>query len=432
MRTFLTVWAGQLVSLLGSGLTNFGLGVWVYQKTGSATMFAMIGVLAVLPGLLAAPLAGVIVDRTDRRLVMLAGDVACALAVVFAAVAAWSGTIQVWHVMVLAFVTSTAAAFQVPAYAAAVSTLVPKEQLARTASMIQAGQAVADLAAPILGGLLFLRVGLHGLIFIDFVSFFAAIATLMFVRFPKIERPDEGTPEASSFKAEFKEGLGFIRSRPGLLILLAYFATLNFLLPMAGVLFAPLILSIAGPDGFGTVSSVLGAGMLAGSLIVAAKPPKGNSAVLVAVAGIATGAMIAGVGLRPDLLVIGTFGFLMMATVPLMNGPSQAIWQTKVPHELQGRVFSVRRMIAQATVPVAMIISGPLVDQVVGPAMMPGGALAPALGGFLGTGPGRGAGLVFVTMGVLTVMASLIALASPKFRNVESDLPDAVPATAAT
>ena len=169
---------------------------------------------------------------------------------------------------------------------------------------------------------------------------------------------------------------------------------------------------------------------MAGSLIVAARPPRGNAAVAVAVSGALTGLMIAGVGLRADLIVIGVFGFLMMATVPLVNGPSQAIWQAKVPHDLQGRVFSVRRMIAQGTAPLAMLISGPLVDKVVGPAMMPTGALASSLGQWLGTGPGRGAGLVFVAMGALTVVASLVALANPRFRNVEADLPDAAPLAA--
>lgn len=425
MKVFLTVWAGQLVSLLGSGLTNFGLGIWVFQKTGSATLFATIALLAILPGLVVSPFAGVLVDRWDRRLVMLGSDLLSAVCVGLVALVVFSGNLQVGHVMVLAGVTSALGAFQVPAYQASVSSLVPKEQLGRAAGMVQMGQAVADLAAPILAGFMFVAIGLNGLMLLDFFSFFFGILTLAFVRFPRIAKAETAGGAKPNFRSEFAQGWDFIVKRPGLLLLLGYFAALNFLLPMAGVLFAPLILSFASPQQFGSVISILGLGMLAGSILMSVWGGPKNRVVGVVASGMLIGLFLAGSGLQANVTLVAVCGFLMMFASPVTNGASQVIWQAKTPLELQGRVFSVRRMIAQGTAPIAMLISGPLVDRVFGPAMMPGGSLAPVLGPFIGVGAGRGVGLLFVLMGSLTVVVSIACLASPAMRKIESTLPDA-------
>ena len=424
MRTFYTVWAGQLVSLLGSGLTNFGLGVWVFQKTGSATLFSTIAFLAILPGILAAPVAGVMVDRWNRRLIMLASDCLSALIVGIVALIVISGNLQVWTVMVLAALTSAFAAFQVPAYQASVSTLVPKEQLGRAAGMVQMGQAVADLASPALGGSLYAVIGLRGLILFDFVSFFFGIATLAVTRFPKVQQ-HQGQHTKPSFRREFQEGWKFIRERRGLLLLLAYFAMLNLLLPMAGVLFAPLMLSFAGPKQFGIAASIIGLGMLVGSVVMSAWGGPKNRILGVLGSGLLLGLFLGMVGLRANLTWLAACGFLMMFVSPIVNGTSQAIWQAKTPLNLQGRVFSVRRMIAQGTAPLAMLMSGPIVDRVFSPAMMPGGSLTPYFGPLIGTGPGRGTGLLFIVMGALTVIGSAFAMVSPTMRTIDANVPDA-------
>lgn len=426
MRTFFTVWAGQVVSLLGSGLTNFGLGIWVFQKTGSATLFTTIAFLAMVPGIIAAPFAGVMVDRWDRRLTMLFSDLLSAIVVAVVALVTVLGHLEVWVVMVLAALTSFLAAFQVPAAQASVSMMVPKQQLVRAAGLVQAGQAVADLAAPLLGGFLFAKIGVQGLVALDFASFFFGIGTLAIVRFPALQRTTKpSNQQKPSMKQEFVEGWRFIRDRAGLLYLLSYFAVLNFLLPMAGVLYAPMLLSFASPTEYGTAMAVMGCGMLVGSIVMGAWGGPKKRSVGVMVSGLLIGVFLAGSGLRANVPLMSTFGFLMMFMSPIINGCSQAIWQSKTPLDLQGRVFSVRRMIAQGTAPIAMLIAGPLVDHVFGPAMMPGGSLAPLFSQILGVGPGRGTGLIFLLMGSLTVLGSLLTLASPAMRNIEDGIPDA-------
>ncbi|MBS1721817.1 MAG: MFS transporter [Armatimonadetes bacterium] len=426
MRTFRIVWLGQIVSLLGSGLTNFGLGVWVFQTTGSATLFATIALFSILPSLLIAPFAGVFVDRWDRRLTMLGSDVLCGLAVLVGAYLVWTHQLVVWHVMVLAGFTSACSSFQVPAYQAAISTLVPKEQLTKAAGMVQSGQAVSDLASPILAGAIFSAIHLQGLIVLDFVSFMVGVLSLAFVRFPKPKSKEEKSAEKPRFSEEIGAGWAFIRERRAMLMLLGYFAALNFLLPMAGVLFGPLVLGFAGSVGFGTVMSVMGAGMLVGSILISVTGGLKNRLLGVFLGGGLIGLFMACVGLRQDLVWIAASGFLCMAFSPVTNASSQAIWQSKVPHELRGRVFSVRRMIAQGTAPIAMLAAGPLVDKVVGPMMMPGGALASTWGRIIGTGPGRGAGLVFVVMGLLTLVVSILFYITPRIRRIDADVPDAV------
>ncbi len=427
MKTFTTVWLGQIVSLLGSGLTNFGLGVWVYQQTGSATLFATIALFAMLPGILVAPLAGIMVDRWDRRVTMLGSDVLCGLAVAVAAWLVMRGEMRVPHVMILAAFTSACSAFQVPAYQAAVSTLVPKEQLGRSAGMVQMGQAVADLASPILAGAAFALLHLQGLIFLDFCSFLVGAATLAFVRFPQVVKEKTDAESRSSLKEEFAQGWRFIRQRRGLMYMLGYFASLNFLLPMASVLFGPLVLSFSGPTGLGTTMSIMGMGMLVGSILVSVTGGIKNKVVGVFTFGGLLGLFMAGVGLHAAVWSTAAAGFFLMFCAPFTNGCSQALWQSKVPHELQGRVFSVRRMIAQGTAPIAMLCTGPLVDKVFGPLMMPNGALASSVGTLIGTGPGRGAGLCFVVMGALTLLVSTAFLMSRTMRHLEKDIPDVQP-----
>jgi len=426
MKTFFTVWAGQLVSLLGSGLTNFGLGVWIFQKTGSATLFATVALVAFLPSLMIGPFAGVMVDRWDRRLTMLGSDLIGAACVAVAAFLVWRGMFSVTHVLILSAITSCCMAFQVPAYQAAISTLVPKEQLGRAAGMVQMGQATADLISPILAGGVFAVIGLSGLIILDFCSFFAGVATLAFVRFPRFEKKPVEEGKKSRFKEELKFGFSYIKERRGLLLLLGYFAVVNLFLPMAGVLFGPLILGFGGSAALGSVMSAAGLGMLVGSVTISAWGGPKRRVLGVFGGGTLVGLGMAAAGLRANAWWVAVCVFIAMLASPVMNACSTAIWQSKVAHEVQGRVFSVRRLVAQFTVPFAFIISGPLVDKLLGPMLMPGGALAGSVGAVVGTGPGRGAAVVFVVMGLLTSVASLLALLSPTMRHIERELPDAV------
>jgi hypothetical protein len=180
------------------------------------------------------------------------------------------------------------------------------------------------------------------------------------------------------------------------------------------------------PDVFGYLASIVGIGMLAGTLVMSAwGGPKRRVNGVLGFLMLAGAAMIL-MGLRPSIPLMAVAGFGLMFTMPIINGSSQAIWQSKVPPDLQGRVFSVRRMIAWSTLPLAYMIAGPLADNVFKPMLVEGGALAGSVGRVLGVGPGRGIGLMFVVIGFLAILAAGSGYLNPRIRRVEDELPDAV------
>lgn len=429
MKAFLTIWVGQLVSLLGSGLTGFALGVWVYQRTGSVTKFALIAFFASLPGLLLSPIAGALVDRWNRRRTMILSDCLAAVMSVVLLLLLWDESrnlLEMWHIYVLTAIASVANALQWPAFTASTTLLVPKQQYGRASGLSQMAQAIAQIVAPFLGALLLQWVQMRGILIIDLATFAFAVVTLLLVRIREPERAPE-TGARRSLWRESTVGWTYLRERPGLLALLILFAGTNFNIGMLQALLTPLILSFAPATSLGTVLSVAGLGMLAGTVAMGAwGGPKRR------VNGIFAGLLAQGLilmlgGWQPKVVLIGMAAFVFLAATPIVNGCSQAIWQTKVPPGLQGRVFAVRRMVALSSVPLAYFLAGPLADRVFEPLLAPGGALAGSVGALIGVGEGRGIGFLFVLLGLLVMVCVAIASGYPRLRNVEDELPDAVP-----
>ncbi len=427
MRTFSVVWFGQLVSTLGSGLTGFALGVWVFQRTGSVTLFALNLLAYAVPNLLMSPLAGALVDRWDRRRVMMMSDTGAGLSTLAVALLWMSGHLEVWHIYLATAVNSAFSTFQWPAYSAATSLLVPKKHLGRAGGMVQIGEAISQLISPAVAGALFVTSGLQGIVLIDFATYVFAILTLSFIRFPQPKETTEGASSKGTLLKEAGFGWRYILLRPGLLGLLGIFAATNFLTGMMSPLLTPLLLKMTSPDVMGYLMSIVGVGMLLGTLLMSAwgGPQRRVHGVLgyLAIAGL----FISLLGVRPSLLLMAVGGFGIMFVMPIINGSSQAIWQSKVAADVQGRVFAVRRMIAWSMIPLAYILAGPLADKVFEPLLLAGGPLANSLGALIGVGPGRGTGLLFVLMGLLSALVAVGGYLNPRVRLVEDELPDAIP-----
>jgi MFS transporter, DHA3 family, macrolide efflux protein len=430
MRVFSIVWFGQLVSSIGSGLTGFALGVWIYQQTGSTTLFAVNILMYTVPNLLVSPLAGALVDRWDRRLVMILSDAGAGLSTMVIALLFLSGRLEIWHIYVATAFNSGFGAFQWPAYSAATTLLVPKKHLGRASGMTQTSEAIASLVSPAMAGLLLVKTGIIGVVLVDVVTFLIALSTLLIIRFPGYERTAQTSPGKGSMWKEMAFGWKFISARPGLLGLLLVFAASNFLGNLGSPLITPMVLEMTSPEMLGYLASFIGVGMLCGTILMSAwgGPKRRIHGVLVFM--MLQGVFIIMLGIRPSLALMAAAGFGMMMLHPIVNGSSQAIWQSKVPPGLQGRVFAVRRMIAWSIMPLGTILAGPLNDRVFGPLMADGGPLASSVGLLLGTGPGRGAGLIFVLTGLLSIVLVLTAgYGNPRVRNLEDELPDAVPDT---
>lgn len=421
--TFLIVWIGQLLSVLGSTLTQFAMGIWVFLETGSVTTFALIIVSASVPGILVSPLAGSVVDRFDRRRVMLAADSTAGLATGLTAALFMTDALEIWYLYVIAAIVAVANSFQEPAYAASVPLLVPKRHLGRANGLVQIGPSLGVVVAPIVAAVLVATVGLGVVLTIDIVTFLFAVTTLLIVRIPRPEAVEEDLVDASLLRS-FKFGWNYLRDRPGLLGLLGVYAVTNFMLSSIGLLYLPLVLAFSTETAYGAVMSAGGIGMLIGSVVMSAwGGPKRKIAGILAMMSVA-GIGVALAGVWESVLLIALFGSIYMFLGPIINGTSQTLWQTKIAPAVQGRVFAVRRMVAFVIAPLSMLLAGPLADDVFEPAMMPDGALAESVGTVLGTGPGRGVGFMFVLAGLGTALAGAVGWLMPRVRNLEVEVPD--------
>lgn len=429
MRTFFIIWLGQLVSIIGSGLTGFGLAVWIYEQTGQATPFALTVMFGNLPQVLISPFAGALVDRWNRRFVMIIADTGSALiTLVFFLLLAF-GQLAIWQIYLGVILSSVLASFQEPAYAASITMLVPKKDLPRANGLMQMGQALQMLIAPVLAGILFVSIGLRGIIMIDAVTFFFAVGALLLVHIPQPQRTSQAeTAETSrSLWREAAFGWHYLRARRGLFGLLIFFALVNFFLNFSAVLLGPMVLSFGTAAGLGTAQTMGGVGMLIGSIAMSTwRGPKRRMTAVIGFIFLAScGLFIA--GLQSSVWVVAVGMFLLMFSVPFGSGLSQVIFQTKVEPAVQGRVFSIRTMIARSMMPVAFLLAGPLADQVFEPLLREGGALASTwIGSLVGVGPGRGIGALYLVSAVVLWAASGLAWANPHIRHVETDLPDAV------
>lgn len=429
MRTFLIIWIGQVISIAGSSLTNFGLGVWIFQKTGDATPFALTVLFGSLPRVFLLPVAGSLADRWNRRWLMILADTGNALATLAIVVLLALGSLEVWHIYLLSVVGSALGTFQGPAYQASITMLVPKKHLTRANGLVQSADALGGILAPLLAGFLFVTIGLGGILLIDFVTYFFALFALLLVRIPQPSLETSAAEEKGTIAGDVRFAWRYLRDRPGLLGLLFYYASVNFFLSTVFVLSGPLVLSQHDADVYGVIQMALGIGGLVGGLVASTWGGPQKHLVRAAIGGIALymlGIIVAGLGIHPAFPALGLAFNLFVVTI--VQSISNAIWQMKVAPEVQGRVFSLRYMLATIITPLAYLAAGPLADQVFEPLLLEGGALAStALGTLLGTGPGRGIGLIYVLSGVMVILISAIAYLSPRIRQLEEEVPDAVP-----
>ncbi len=420
MKRFLPLWIGQVISALGSGLTGFGLGVWVYQATGSVSRFAFITLCSVLPGILLAPVAGVLIDRFDRRLVLAVSNLGSAVIVGSIALLLLTGRFEVWHLYGLLSVQSLFQALHLPGLMALTSALVGREQVGRASGMIELGDALARILAPSLAGVLLSSLGLESLLALDFASFLIGAAALVFVA-PAAGRVAEtaGRIQRGVFQ-EAREGWRFLAGQPGLLSLLGFFAAFNLVGGFIQVLLTPLVLSFAPPAAVGLVVSSAGVGILLGSLLASSwKGPQRRTRWILNLSLFQSLILMLG-GARPSVLLIGAAVVAYAFCAPLVNSMSQSIWLLRTPREIQGRVFSLRRMAAWSTLPLAYGLAGPLADRVFEPLMRQGGALAPWLGGLIGSGPGRGIALFFVLLGLWSSVVLFLAYGYRPLRELDA------------
>ena len=431
MFGFSVVWFGQVVSLLGTGMTQFALTIWAWEVTGRATALALVGFFGYFPRIVFTPLAGALADRWNRKALMIASDLAAGVATVAIFVLYKFEALQVWHLFAAAAFSGAFGSFQFPAYQASISLMLPKGQYTRANTMLGLAHSISTVFAPMAAGALLAFIGIGGILTIDIVTFSFAVGTLFVVAIPQPAAHHVAEAKKRNLLSDCAFGFRYVgasRSLAGLLLL--YFA-LNFLMSSSGAVLPAMILARTGDNELvlGTVQMLFGiSGLVGGALVsIWGGPKRKILALFVAILVTSLfGNVILGVG--RSLVVWGVGAFLTTLLLPLGNGASHAIWQSKIPIHMQGRVFSARILIGQIGGAIAIPLAGVLADRAFEPLMSGTSTLARVLVPLVGRGPGAGMGLMFVLFGLLGAATAIAGFAYRPIREIERILPDIDPA----
>ena len=423
-------------------MTQFAVAIWIFEETGQATSFSLLAVTGFAPIVLFSPIAGALVDRWNRKFVMMISDLAAGLTTIAVFILLSTGDLQVWHLYVTNFLSGAFQAFQFPAYSAAITMMVPKEQYGRANGLVAMAGPASNIFSPILAAAFLGSIGIKGIMLIDIITFTAAIGALMLVFIPQPKQTEEGRAAQTGLWNESMFGFKYIFSRPSLFGLQLVFFYINLVSSLGFTLMVPMILTLTNNNesvlatvmSFGSIGGLIG-----GILLSAWGGPKRR------IHGVLGGMIIASlfgqfligfgavIGEKIDFALLGVTGagFVwafsnLVAPIPLniLNGSNQAIWQAKVPPELQGKVFSARRWIAQISVPLGMLAAGPLADKVFEPAMTSQNWFSDLFTPLVGFGPGHGMAAIFLIAGSLAIFGGLIGYLFPAVRNVEDIMPD--------
>ena len=395
MRTFTLIWFGQLVSAVGSYMTFFAITLWAWETTGSATTLALIGFFVRLPQIPATLFAGEIVDRFDRKRLMLLGDAVTAVATLTVGALYFSQHLQIWHLCAIAMVVGGFSQVQILAYQASLSLIVPKRHYARAGGMAAIVHYGSNIVGPALVGALYPAIGLAGIVAIDLVTFAIAFVTLLAARIPQPATQPAPASEKLADKLAF--GFRYVWQRPDLKALSIVAVLFAFAHDLGATVRDPMIL--ARTDGsarvLASVSTAAGFGGVAGAAIASIwGGPKRR------VRGMLAGYIGAGLskiafGLGRSLPVWVPAQFCSSLNFPLIGSCRSALWMEKIAPEIQGRVFAANSLATQGASIVAVLLAGPLADRWLEPTMMPGGRGVGLLGFVFGSGAGAGTAALY-------------------------------------
>ncbi len=389
-RRFFTIWSGQAISILGSQIVSFAIVWYLTEQTGSATVLAIASMFGILPNILLSPFAGAMADRGDRKSIMIISDLVVGLARLLGFFLFFTGSIQVWHLYLMIFVGSAAGSFQQPAMASSTALMVPKKHLSRVAGMNQTLQGALSIAGPPLGALLMSLTTIANIYLLDVITMLFAVLPLLFIPIPKLEtrKDSNGDVIKTSFFQDIKEGFQYVLNWKGLTLLLLSAMLINFLISPAMSLLPLLVSKHFGGDEvqLALMNSMLGIGMLIGGIILSIWGGFKRRIFTSFMGLIISGLSLAAVGFIPETgFSIALFVFLISALMlPFINGPIQAVVQSAVTPEMQGRVISLIGTTAGFAMPIGLAIAGPVSDAIGIQAWFIIGGICMSLTGILG------------------------------------------------
>jgi MFS family permease len=425
-RTFLIIWSTQVLSMLGSEMTDFAITLWAWNITGKATSLSLIIFFTQLPRLITTLFAGIIVDRFNRKLLMILGDAASGLSTIIIFLLFLTNHLEIWHIYASAVILGPFRHLQYFAFSTSISLVVPKQHYTRAVIMSEhIGQFSSNIIAPGLAGALYYVIGLQGILSVDIVTFILALAAICIIHIPQPVSSEIGLKGAKIWQ-DLTFGCRYIIQSSGLLNLLLFLFIFHSIDSILFGIHSPFLLARSGsnPAVFASIQSAIGLGGLVGALGLSVWGGFKHR-----IHGLLLGIilhysimMVFSLATLPSIWMIT--GFLASVFWPWVSSSNQVIWLSKVPPNVQGRVFTTRYLFTLIASPLGLAIAGPLADNFFRPAMMPGGILVPIFSRLFGTSSSSGMALQYTLFSFLGVLLGLAGYTWQRLRDVESIVPD--------
>lgn len=417
-RAFLLLWAGQFLSGLGSGMTAFALGVVAFRQTGAVSDFALVVMAFFVPAIVAKPLGGILADRYNRRILMIAGDAGGAIAVSALIRIASAPTVNLGAAAVIVAMVSLFSAFRDPAYKSSVTDFLREAEYSRGGGLVQLASASQHVLSPLLAGVLLSIGSITAVLLVDVATFSIAIVATAFVLQSAFggdpdPPPPERKPDLVAAPGALRSGLRTICRSPAVPRVVLVIAGVTVAVGYMQTIFQPLLLLTLDAAEVGSVQSLAASGMIASSVLLGTVTVTNEYRRMLALGlvGVATG--MAAVGLATSLAVTVIALAVVFISLPFVNTSADVIIRSRIPNAAQGRVWGLIGVITQSGYVLAYLTAGTLVDRVFEPAMQPNGALAASVGRLIGTGPGRGMGLMLALAGIGVALLVIPLLALP-------------------
>jgi MFS family permease len=426
---FLALWSGDIIASIGTGLTAFALGVYIFNLTGNATDVALVTLFAFLPLVLLNPLAGVLADRFDRRLLMLLGDGLSVFGLLYILLCIISGGIEPWQIYLGVGISSVFTALLEPSYKATITDLLTKDEFAKASGLVQLAGSAKFLLSPFIAGILLSFTGIETILLIDISTIAITLPVTLFIK-RGITKTNYIVHEKQSFWKDFKDGWKAITAKRGILLVILVISVATFYIGFLQTLFTPMMLSITNVKTLGIIESLSAVGMFISSLIIGMTTITKKYVRQLVIGLSLAGLFITLLGLQPNVWLIGTFAFLFFAALPFVNTSADVLVRRNIPDDKQGRAWGLIGILSQIGFIASYCISGVLADHVFNPLLSDGGALTSTIGQIIGIGEGRGIGLLLIISGLLLIILAIIMGRNHSIQTLEEDcLPNITPTT---
>lgn len=417
MKKFITIWCGELISCIGSGMTAFAISIYMYQLTSSVALVSLASLLAYLPTILLNPLGGILADRYDRRLMMILGDSLSAIGLLIILLSIQTGHEGAAPVLIGITISSVFGALLEPAYKATVTDLLSEEEYAKASGLVQMAGNAKYLISPAIAGMILAVSDLRLILILDIATFFVTVIAVASVR----KSIKEVKPLKKEFHIlkEFSEGWNSITREKGVMSLVVLMAFMCFFIAFIQTLITPMALAFADSKTIGMIESISAIGMVIGCIVIGvSKIDHGYSGIL-KIGLVVAGIFMALVGTTTNLWLMLVYCVLFFMALPFVNTCADVLIRMRIPNEVQGRAWGMISVLTQIGYVVAYAICGVLADYVFNPMLMDDGILADSVGKIIGTGEGRGIGFMLVLTGIMMVIFAFLFGGRKSIRELE-------------